>query len=138
MMATADDFELIDFMSYEGRKEWLIEQAARTDKLSKKEREKIKEVKATLVDHILWDRRRELERFGNRFEHAASEYHNWDLNRAVLTRADGHCEKCGRFCPENFGNALDIHHLRYPGKKKYVFAERASQRVIAHPYGRKS
>jgi hypothetical protein len=27
-------------------------------------------------------------------------------------------ERCGRFCPENHGNALDIHHMDYPGKKR--------------------
>jgi hypothetical protein len=113
-----DKFELI-FMSYEGRKKWLAQQAVRTDKLSKKERAKIKEVKASVVDMMLYEKRRELERFGYRFERAASEYHSWDLNRAacvaMLARADDHCEKCGCFCPENFGNDLDIHHMDYPG-----------------------
>jgi hypothetical protein len=102
-MSAVADFDLVDFLSGKGARDWLA-RLPKAHKFSDKELARIEELKDRVAIDAIWERRRELERFGYRFQRAASQFHSWDLNNAacvaVLTRADDHCERCGRFCPE--------------------------------------
>jgi hypothetical protein len=51
-------------------------------KFSDKELARIEELKDRVAIDAIWERWHELERFGYRFERAASQFHSWDLNNA--------------------------------------------------------